>query len=968
MNKKKKTFVDTSWKNWLSVTIALTVIGICIIAMSGATYLGQIMTYATAYLFGTFHYLFYVFFILLALYFAIKKKLFPVKNKGFLWTGIILLFITILGLGSLDINRTNPDLTFTGVSSFYAVRMKGFASSVISIDNYPNIATLGGGFIGLSLTTLLFGVWGYVGNVIFLVFLLLLSVFFIVFRPITTIVDEIRNRKNQKVTYDSPYHPVKGKENQLLNRDITQEIPVVISEVPPVDVGPDPKLCQPFEKDWRGKPNERRKGVFHSGESTAFMNQSSLVLPQKENVSSMMQEPIVSPVMEKVRKETVEEKTLPAANSAHLEELSRQAKAFSSGAKGPDANTFDAIEPITIPTPKVENNPIFDDVTPLVHVQQPALEEEEVYVKPEVKSVVHQPSVNPLEAVARNVQIKENKENTVVVSSYPNEVEKKTVEVEKKPARIDTPLSEEEKEYEIEKRYFEEKQRMMIEAERQKRQAKMERKALLMRYVSDVPRFYQYPLPTDQLLSEHDDSAKILENSQSAEEKVKIINSVFSDYSVRARAVSYTIGASVTRFNVETEPGEKSDRIASVVDELQRSLNGDKSVRVETVVEGKNTSGIEVGNITPMSVSFKDVFEHIETNTSEPLLVPIGKDITGNIITFPLNKMPHVLIAGTTGSGKSVLVHSMIMTLIMRNYPSQMKLILIDPKQVEFVRYQECSHLFCPVISKAEVAVLALKKLCDEMDRRFALLSKYRVANLESYNALRVGKEASMEQMPYLVCVIDEFADLMMVGGKDVSVYVQRIGQKARAAGIHMIIATQRPSKDSVPMLIKANIPCRIGLSCSSQVDSRVILDENGAETLLGKGDLLFRCPGKKSLIRAQSPFLSDQEIDTVLNYVKQQAGDPNYDREFIELVEMEEEEASTEIDVNKSQYDSVKDFVIHTGITSKESIVRNFQITSQKAETYLATMVSENVLMMGFGGNYVLGPAALAILDSTKE
>ncbi len=336
-------------------------------------------------------------------------------------------------------------------------------------------------------------------------------------------------------------------------------------------------------------------------------------------------------------------------------------------------------------------------------------------------------------------------------------------------------------------------------------------------------------------------------------------------------------------------------------------------------------------------------------------------DISGNIITSPLNKMPHLLIAGTTGSGKSVLVHSMIMTLIMRNYPSQMKLILIDPKQVEFIRYQECSHLFCPVISQPEKAVLALKKLVDEMNRRFTVFSKYKAPNIEGYNKIRKGQEALMEEMPYLVCVIDEFADLMMTGGKDVVSNVQKIGQKARAAGIHMIIATQRPSKDTVPMMIKANVPCRIGLSCSAQVDSRVILDENGAETLLGRGDLLFKDPGKKSLVRAQSPFLSDEEIDSVLAYVKEKAGDPVYDQAFLELEDDEEEDPNVEeVDPQKRLYDDIKDFVIHTGITSKESIIRNFQVTSSKADNYLATMVSEDVLMMGFGGHYVLGPAAI--------
>lgn len=551
---------------------------------------------------------------------------------------------------------------------------------------------------------------------------------------------------------------------------------------------------------------------------------------------------------------------------------------------------------------------------------------------------------DPLVAQAKSLKHKK------VIEDHPHEFL-----VEDAVEKEEPPVVEEESEEEVVQRYFLLKRKKIEEEQEKKRQEEEARKAKVFKYVSPNGRSYDYDLPDDTLLEERDDSDKLITNNEAAQEKAKIINKVFSDFRIQAKAISFTIGASVTRFNIQMEPGVKSEKINSVLSELQIALNGDKSVRIETVVEGRTTSGIEIGNAAPMAVSFKEAFQEVEKHPESNLLLPIGKDISGHIITFPLDEMPHLLVAGTTGSGKSVLVHSFIMTLIMRNYPSQLKLMLIDPKQVEFAKYNLESHLYCPVISDAESAIVALQKLCIEMDRRYSVLKQWGCVKMSEYRKKRKGREDQMEEIPDVVCVIDEFADLMQTGGSEVSDTVQRIAQKARAAGIYLIIATQRPSKDVIPMVIKSNISCRIGLSCSTAVDSRVILDENGAETLLGRGDLLFRNPQKKSLIRAQSPYISNEEMDRVLAYIKENAGDPNYDPEFLDLEVKNEDPSNGKMEGEGDLYEDVKDFVMKTGVATKTALMRNFSISYSKADQFIARLRNEGVIQAIQGGKNVV-------------
>lgn len=477
----------------------------------------------------------------------------------------------------------------------------------------------------------------------------------------------------------------------------------------------------------------------------------------------------------------------------------------------------------------------------------------------------------------------------------------------------------------------------------------------------------KYILPSISMLSEHRDDSKNEINIRESSNRANQINNVFNDFKIKASVISYTIGPSVTRFNVRTDPGVRVNTISGLVKEIQVGLNGDKSVRIETVVQGKDTSGIEVGNVAPTPVSFKDCFASISNSNADKLVVPIGQDINREVITTSIDDLPHLLVAGTTGSGKSVFVHSMIMTLIMRNYPDELRLILIDPKKVEFSKYNNIPHLYCPIITEPLRAVAALHKLINEMERRFTIMAKEEVVNIKEYRQKQKA-HPEKEVIPNIVVIVDEFADLISNNAKEVEPLIQRIAQKARAAGIYLIVATQRPSVNVITGDIKANIPARIALSVSSTFDSKTILDEFGAETLIGKGDLLARIPSSKALIRVQSAYVDNNEISMVTNYLKEQQK-PNFNPEFLNLKTPDEEEAESQGkggDFNKASmlhdkfredpmYQSIKDYVIGSGVASTSSIMRVFGLGYGRAAAFLDTLEDDGIIATKAGGRKIV-------------
>ncbi len=341
---------------------------------------------------------------------------------------------------------------------------------------------------------------------------------------------------------------------------------------------------------------------------------------------------------------------------------------------------------------------------------------------------------------------------------------------------------------------------------------------------------------------------------------------------------TYT-GPIVTTFEFRPAPHIKVSKILTLQDDLAMALKA-QTIRIQAPIPGKDVVGIEVPNQNLETIYLKEILEsEVFKNASSPLTMALGKDIVGAPFVTDLKKLPHLLIAGTTGSGKSVGINAMLLSLLYRNSPQTLRLMMIDPKMLEFSIYNDIPHLLTPVITEAKKAITALSNMVAEMERRYKIMSQTRTKNIESYNEKM--KSEGGEQFPYIVVIIDELADLMMTSGKDVELYIGRLAQMARASGIHLIVATQRPSVDVVTGLIKANLPSRISYRVGQRIDSKVILDQMGAESLLGRGDMLFTPPGSPGVIRLHAPFASEKEIETIVNFLKEQQ-DVIYDEKFL--------------------------------------------------------------------------------------
>lgn len=467
-------------------------------------------------------------------------------------------------------------------------------------------------------------------------------------------------------------------------------------------------------------------------------------------------------------------------------------------------------------------------------------------------------------------------------------------------------------------------------------------------------REYPYIYPPFNLLTERNDGDKTMQNIRVADDRVNRINELLSDLRIGANVISYTIGPSVTRFDVKTNPGVRVNTLASIQNEVAVKLGGLKTVRLEMVVEGKDTSGIEVGNEVVTTVSFKECLSAISNNVKDKLLIPLGKNISGKVISVSIDELPHLLVAGTTGSGKSVFIHSIIMSLIMRTTPKELKIMLIDPKKVEFAKYRGLPHLLCPIVTDTNEGKVAFQRLIDEMERRYELFAEQGQGATKYSEYIEVAEKNGLEKPPYIVVICDEFADFMSGhNAKEIEKQIQRIAQKARASGIYMIIATQRPSVGVITGDIKTNIPSRVALSVSSQIDSRIIVDETGAESLLGRGDMLVRIPTYKSLIRLQSSYVDNHEIYRVVEYLKNQA-EPEYDPNFVDLTEKTEVGNGTGYTNRRTELDplheEVRRHVLETRIASTTNIQKNFGVGFGRADYILDCLEREGVVIRKSG------------------
>lgn len=366
-------------------------------------------------------------------------------------------------------------------------------------------------------------------------------------------------------------------------------------------------------------------------------------------------------------------------------------------------------------------------------------------------------------------------------------------------------------------------------------------------------------------------------------ENIRILEETFNSFGIKASVERAEIGPSVTKYEIKPAVGVRVNRISNLADDLALALAA-KDVRIEAPIPGKSLVGIEVPNSEIATVTFRELWEQAKTDPNKLLEVPLGKAVNGSARSFDLARMPHLLVAGSTGSGKSVAVNGIIASILMKAGPDQVKFMMIDPKMVELSVYNDIPHLLIPVVTNPRKAAKALQKVVDEMENRYELFSHIGVRNIAGYNAkVEEFNSQSAEKripMPLIVVIVDELADLMMVASKEVEDAIIRLGQKARAAGIHMILATQRPSVDVISGLIKANVPSRVAFAVSSGTDSRTILDENGAEKLLGRGDMLFKPIDENHPVRLQGSFISDDDVERIVNFIKDQA-QAEYDESF---------------------------------------------------------------------------------------
>ncbi|MCR4941240.1 MAG: DNA translocase FtsK [Campylobacter sp.] len=433
-------------------------------------------------------------------------------------------------------------------------------------------------------------------------------------------------------------------------------------------------------------------------------------------------------------------------------------------------------------------------------------------------------------------------------------------------------------------------------------------------------------------------------NEEEIDQKISDLLDKLQKFKINGDVVRTYTGPIVTTFEFRPAPDVKVSKILTLQDDLAMALKA-KTIRIQAPIPGKDVVGIEVPNKNLETIYLKEILQNeIFKNASSPLTMALGKDIVGTPFITDLKKLPHLLIAGTTGSGKSVGINAMLLSLLYRNSPKTLRLMMIDPKMLEFSIYNDIPHLLTPVITQAKQAVTALANMVAEMERRYSIMSHNRVKNIESYNEKM--KHEGGETFPYIVVIIDELADLMMTSGKDVELYIGRLAQMARASGIHLIVATQRPSVDVVTGLIKANLPSRISYRVGQRVDSKVILDQMGAESLLGRGDMLFTPPGSPSIIRLHAPFASEKEIEKIVEFLKAQQ-EVVYDDKFLQDSSNGNFEGNGEISQADLDplFEEAKNIVLSEQKTSISYLQRRLNVGYNRSANILEQMEKMGIL-----------------------
>ncbi|MGX6443071.1 DNA translocase FtsK [Neobacillus sp. K501] len=571
------------------------------------------------------------------------------------------------------------------------------------------------------------------------------------------------------------------------------------------------------------------------------------------------------------------------------------------------------------------------------------------------KKEIAQPEAIVVEKTVANIQVEKSKEesaqiatqveNRVIVQQEVVQVEEPIANVQQEAIQVEKPIAN------VQQEAVQEAKPNIIPRDRMINPDTVED--------ATKPSGDTYEFPADHLLNP---PVNVDYDAEWVLYQEELLNQTLQNFNVGANVVNVTQGPSVTRFEVQPEPGVKVNKITNLSDDIKLSLAA-KDIRIEAPIPGKHTIGIEVPNQKSRPVFINEIIQSpVFREADSPLTAILGLDISGKPIVTDLKKMPHGLIAGATGSGKSVCINSILVSLLFKASPEDLKLLLIDPKMVELAPYNRIPHLVSPVITDVKAATAALKWAVDEMERRYELFAHTGVRDINRFNDLAIQHKQYSDKLPFIVIVIDELADLMMMSPADVEEAICRIAQKARACGIHLIVATQRPSVDVITGLIKANIPTRVAFSVSSQVDSRTIIDISGAEKLLGRGDMLFLENGSSKPVRLQGTFVSDEEIDLVVGHVREQR-EPAYLFEQDELLK----KAQVTEDEDELFYEACE-FIIEQGLASTSSLQRRFKIGYNRAARLMDMLETNGFITSANGSKPREVLITLADLESMQD
>lgn len=573
----------------------------------------------------------------------------------------------------------------------------------------------------------------------------------------------------------------------------------------------------------------------------------------------------------------------------------------------------------------IENIVIDDEVIPKKEEKNIDKESKKKLKKEEKKAKENKDRIDDIVIKRIKLNDLEPKDDTKIIST-PEKIKETTSKVDKSVNNI----------LEIAEKVKEQKNTIVVE--------ELEENTKLLDAIEKgkVEKPKNFILPSVEFLQENDDKSHSIDESE-LDGKIKYLIEKLAHFKINGDVVRTYAGPVVSTFEFKPAANVKVSKILNLQDDLAMALSAE-TIRIQAPIPGKDVVGIEIPNDSVDTIYLRELLDsEIFKESSSPLTIALGKDIVGKPFVTDLKKLPHLLIAGTTGSGKSVGINAMILSLLYKNSPEQLRFLMIDPKMLEFSTYNDIPHLLTPVITKPKEAIVALNNMVLEMERRYELMADSRTKNIENYNE-KVAKEGG-EFFPYIVVIIDELADLMMTSGKDVELSIARLAQKARACGIHLIVATQRPSVDVVTGLIKANLPSRISYRVNSKIDSKIILDQLGAESLLGRGDMLFTPPGATGLVRLHAPWATEDEIENIVEFIKSQK-EPNYDKSFLveetQNIELGERNLDEELD---PLFEEAKNVVLTDKKTSISYLQRKLQIGYNRSARVIEQLENNGVL-----------------------